>query len=119
MSCDICTGIIGGNEDLRVNDDDEMIKLANCHQMETVLDVKLGFELTKAHQEEMINTSPRSTTKKEVRSFLGLANYYRAHIPTFAAVAAPLSDLARKGQLKKIRWGKLKKRPSAACKTVC
>ena len=108
MSCDVCTGIVGGNEDLSMNDD-EMMELANCHQKETVKDVKLGVELTKTQQEEMINTVPRPTTKKEVRSFLGLANYYRAHIPTFVAVAAPLTDLTRKGQPNKIRWGKLKK----------
>ena len=53
---------------------------------------------------EKIHTARRPTTKKEVRSFLGLANYYRAHIPTFAAVAAPLTDLTRKGQPNKIRW---------------
>ena len=34
MSCDICIEIIGGNEDLSVNED-EMMKLANCHQKET------------------------------------------------------------------------------------
>ena len=34
-----------------------------------------------------------------------LANYYRAHIPTFVAVAAPLTHLTRKGQPNKIRWG--------------
>ena len=44
MSCDVCTGIIGENEDQSVNDD------------------------------EMINTLPKPTTKKEVRSFWGLAN---------------------------------------------
>ena len=54
---------------------------------------------------EKIRTARRPATKKEVRSFLGLANYYRAHIPTFAAVAAPLTDLTRKGQPNKIRWG--------------
>ena len=74
MSCDVCTEIIGGNKDLSVNDD-EMMELANCLQKETVQDVKLGVELTNAHQEEMINTLPRPTTKKEVKSFLGLANY--------------------------------------------
>ena len=36
---------------------------------------------------------------------MGLANYYRAHIPTFAAIAAPLTDLTRKGQPNQIRWG--------------
>ena len=35
MSCNVCTGIIGGNEDLSVNND-EMMELANCHQKETV-----------------------------------------------------------------------------------
>ena len=253
VSCDACTGIIGGDEDLSVNDE-EMMELANCHQKETVKDVKLGIELTKTQQEETMDTlvryaedsfqrlgkskyyskidvskgywqipvaeedikktafitpdgtydffrmpfgmknsgatlvrgmrkilagmnnvdsyiddliihtndwqahlqvlggllrrlreaglrvrpskcvfgaesveflghyigrdwitinednlekirTRRPTTKKEVRSFLGLANYYRAHIPTFAAVAAPLTDLTRKGQPNKIRWG--------------
>ena len=88
MSCEAGTRIIEKNEDISVNDD------------------------------EMINTLRRPTTKEEVRLFLGLANYYRAHIPTFAAVAAPLTDLTPKGQPNKIRWGKLKKKPSAACKTV-
>ena len=54
---------------------------------------------------EKIGTAPRPTAKKEIRSFLWLANYYRAHIPTFAAVAAPLTDLRRKGQPNKIQWG--------------
>ena len=58
MSCDVCTGIIGGNEDLSVNDD-EMMELANFHQKKTVRDVKLGVELTKTQQEEMMNTLSR------------------------------------------------------------
>ena len=53
MSCDVCTGFVGGKEDLSVNDDETM-ELANCHQKETVQDVQLGVELTKAHEEEMI-----------------------------------------------------------------
>ena len=55
MSCDVCTKIIGGNEDLSVNDE-EMMELANCHQKQTVKDVKLGIELTKIQQEEMMDT---------------------------------------------------------------
>ena len=50
MSCDVCTGVIGGNEDLSVNNV-EMMKLSswliNYHQKETVQDVKLGIELIK------------------------------------------------------------------------
>ena len=41
MYCDVCTGIVGGNEDLSMNDD-EMMELANCHEKEIVQDVKLG-----------------------------------------------------------------------------
>ena len=54
---------------------------------------------------EKISTARRPTTKKEVRSFWGLANYCRSHISTFAAVTAPLTDLTHKGQPNKIRWG--------------
>ena len=58
MSCDVCTRIIGGNEDLSVNDD-EMMELANSHPKKTLRDVKLGVELTKTQQEEMMNTLSR------------------------------------------------------------
>ena len=58
MSCDACTGIIGGGKDLSV-DDEEMMELANCHQKETVKDVKLGIGLTKIQQEEMTGTLVR------------------------------------------------------------
>ena len=46
---------------------------------------------------EKICHARRLTTKKEVRSFLGLANYYCDHITSFAAISAPLSDLTKKG----------------------
>ena len=53
---------------------------------------------------EKIRGSKRPTTKKKVRSFLGLVNYYRDHIPSFAAIAAPLSDLTKKGLPESVRW---------------
>ena len=53
---------------------------------------------------EKIRGAKRFDTKKEVRSFLGLANYYRDHIPSFAAIAAPLSDLTKKGLPESVRW---------------
>jgi len=54
---------------------------------------------------EKIRNSRRPTTKKEVRSFLGLANYYRDHVPSFVAISAPLSDLSKKGLSNTIKWG--------------
>ena len=44
-----------------------------------------------------IEQTPRPTTKKEVRSFLGLIGYYQKFIPNFSAIACPLTDLTRKG----------------------
>ena len=43
-------------------------------------------------------------TKKDVRSFLGLAGYYRHFIPSFSEVSAVLSDLTKKGSPEKIKW---------------
>ena len=42
---------------------------------------------------DKIRKAPRPTTKKQVRSFMGLAGYYVDFIPNVAAVADPLSDL--------------------------
>ncbi|XP_043212021.1 uncharacterized protein LOC122376289 [Amphibalanus amphitrite] len=49
--------------------------------------------------------APKPRTKTELRSFLGLANFYRNYIPDFAAVAVPLTDLTRKGSPRVLQWG--------------
>ena len=54
--------------------------------------------------------APRPTTKNEIRSFLGLVEYYRDFIPNFATIAAPLSDITRKGQPNKVVWGEYQER---------
>ena len=38
---------------------------------------------------------PRTQTKKQVRSFLGLVGYYRKFIPNFSERAAVLTDFTR------------------------
>ena len=53
---------------------------------------------------QKIRRAKRPTTKKEVRSFLGLANYYRDHMPSFAAITAPRSDVTKKGLTESVRW---------------
>ena len=52
---------------------------------------------------EKIRNSQRPTAKKEVRSFLGLVNYYRDHVPSFYTISALLSDLTKKGQPSLVR----------------
>jgi RNase H-like domain found in reverse transcriptase len=38
---------------------------------------------------------PRPTTKLEVQSFLGVANYFRCFINGFSQIAAPISNVTR------------------------
>ena len=53
---------------------------------------------------QTIEQFPLPTTKKQVRSFLGLAGYYRRFIPDYATIAAPLNELIRKYEPERISW---------------
>lgn len=53
---------------------------------------------------EKILSAARPTTKKELRSFLGLSGYYRRFIPHYSTVAAPLTNLVKKQQPNKLPW---------------
>ena len=44
------------------------------------------------------------TTKKAVRAFLGLTEYYRKFIPDYASIVTVLTDLTRKSQPTKVQW---------------
>ena len=46
---------------------------------------------------------PRPQTVKHVK-FLGLANFYRRHIPNMAAISRPLTNLSRKENMHKFIW---------------
>ena len=50
-----------------------------------------------------IREMPAPSSKKEVRSFLGMAGYYRKFIPEFSEVAAPLTKLTKKDV--RFEWG--------------
>ncbi|XP_021346951.1 uncharacterized protein LOC110446237 [Mizuhopecten yessoensis] len=63
-----------------------------------------GLELEQS-KVKAIEEAPRPVTKKQVRSFLGLAGFYRKFIPNFAAISVPLTDLTKKGGANKVVWG--------------
>ena len=44
------------------------------------------------------------STKRQVRTFLGLTGYYRKFIPDYATLAAPLTDITRKSASDKVEW---------------
>lgn len=73
-----------------------------CHYLGHVV----GQGLVKPEECKLtaVKTYPQPETKKDVRSFLGLAGYYRRFIPKFAEIAAPLSDLTKKLMPNKVIW---------------
>ena len=52
-----------------------------------------------------IADTPRPTTKKQIRAFLGLTGFFRDYIPSYADIALSLTDLTKKGLAEKVRWG--------------
>ncbi len=60
---------------------------------------------------------PTPATVKDVRSFLGFCNFYRAFIPHFSNVAWPLNDLTKKN--KKWEWTDIEEQAFQKLKQIC
>lgn len=67
-------------------------------------DVGGGMTQTTADKVSKIVDMAVPTTKKQVRSFLGLSGYYRQYILDYATIAAPLYELVKKSQPNNVRW---------------
>mmetsp|Transcript_18225 Transcript_18225/g.23573 ORF Transcript_18225/g.23573 Transcript_18225/m.23573 type:complete len:1805 (-) Transcript_18225:1615-7029(-) len=53
---------------------------------------------------EAVQRIARPVTKKDVRSFLGMAGYYRSFIKDFSIIAAPLHKLTQKSAAREVLW---------------
>jgi len=53
---------------------------------------------------EAVQRYPVPKNAKDIRSFLGLASFYRRLVPKFAEIAKPLTELIRKDV--QFKWGK-------------
>ena len=55
---------------------------------------------------EAIRQVPPPETVSQLRSFLGMANFFRSHLPAFSEVSAPLTDLLRHttGGRQRLQW---------------
>ena len=52
-----------------------------------------------------IVNSQAPKTKTQLRAFLGISGYYRRFVPSYSMIAAPLTDLLRKGAPNNLEWG--------------
>lgn len=79
------------------------LKLSKCHFARQEVDY-LGYVISSkgvqpsTQKVAAVTAFPPPTNLKEVRQFLGLANYYRRFISNFSTISKPLTTLLRKNQ---------------------
>lgn len=68
----------------------------------------MGFVLGKGVIRPQVGKvdAERPRTKRQVKSSLGLLNWYRRFVPGLSSVAVPLIQLTRKNQPNRIQWMK-------------
>ena len=52
---------------------------------------------------QAIRDASRPLTKRQLKSFLGLAGFYRRFIPNFSSIASPLTDLTKRDRPNSIK----------------
>ncbi|KAL5960438.1 Retrovirus-related Pol polyprotein from transposon, partial [Taenia solium] len=93
----------------RLRDAGLTLNLKKCHFLQcsvTFLGQTVssdGMAVTEDHTNQ-VRTWPTPTNQMEIRSFLGLANYYRRFVKGFAKIAGPLHKLTEKQAKKNFKW---------------
>ena len=65
-----------------------------------------GFRRPDFEKFRPIQELPRPVTQKQLRSVVGLFDYFRDYIANYAQIAKPLTDMTLKGVPQIIPWGK-------------
>ena len=93
--------VIGRTFEDHLNNLREVLKPKKCHLVQSEV-TYLGYVVSEsgisadASKVKAVRDFPAPKNLKQLRSFLGLASYYRRFIPRFSQVAAPLFGLTRK-----------------------
>ena len=72
--------------------------------LKTVNGSKTDFLKPDPEKCKVVLEYPMPKTKKQSRSFLGLANFYRKYIEAFADISKALTDLTKKALPDRIKW---------------
>jgi len=105
----------------RLEENDLYVKPEKCAwkvQKVNFLGVVMGQGKIEMEENKVVGVLNRPTPKmvRDVRKFLGLANYYRRFVKDFAKLARPLNNLTRKEE--KWRWGDEQQKAFEQLKTV-
>ena len=67
------------------------------HDTIECLDHNIVGQTVQTQEDKMqaIRDAPRPTTKRQIKSFLGLVNFYRHFVPNCSSIASPLTDLTK------------------------
>ena len=86
---------------LLLTDNNMNINLAKCHFGNIEVSF-LGFRLTPEgitpgkDKLKAVEKAKIPETKEEIKSFVGLCNFFRTHVQDFAKLCAPLNEATRK-----------------------
>jgi len=105
----------------RLEENDLYVKPEKCAwkvQKVNFLGVVMGQGKIEMEENKVVGVLNWPTPKmvRDVRKFLGLANYYRRFVKDFAKLARPLNNLTRKEE--KWRWGDEQQKAFEQLKTV-
>ena len=85
------------------------LKLKKCRFSSATIDylgstIGAGSIVPQHAKVQAILDYPQPTTRKQVKSFLGLVGYYRQHIPAFASITAPLNAISGNTSPRLVKW---------------